>query len=81
MGVNFHTVASDNGEFSINIEKNYTANTPINVYQELKGVKSQIKEVYVQLTANFIIHTIKSNATSITGSGHPNAQLMIQIND
>ena len=80
-GLNFHTVASDTGEFSINIEKNYPFNTPIEVYQELNGVKSETVEVYVQLTADFIINKIKSNDTSITGTGHPNAQITVQIDD
>lgn len=80
-GSNFHSVASSNGEFSINIGKTYSANTLIEVYQELNGVKSETIEKYVQLTANFIVDKIKSNATSITGSGRPNAKISVQIQD
>ncbi|WKF72351.1 Ig-like domain-containing protein [Lactococcus lactis] len=80
-GFNFQTIASANGDFSIDIEKNYPANTPIEVYQELNGIKSQTAEFCVQLTSNFIINKIKSNATSITGTGHPNAQITVQIHD
>ena len=80
-GLNFSHVASSAGDFSINIEKKYPANTPISVYQELNGVKSDTVEVYVQLTSEFIVNKIKSDANNITGSTHPNAQVSIRIHD
>lgn len=80
-GLNFSHIASPTGDFSINIEKKYPANTPISVYQELNGVKSDTVEVYVQLTADFIVNKIKSDANNITGSTHPNAQISIRIHD
>lgn len=80
-GLNFHTIASANGQFSINIERSYPADTPISIYQELNGLRSETTEIYVQITTDFIIDKIKSNATSITGSGHPNAQLTVRIDD
>ena len=80
-GQNFHTVASANGQFSINIEKTYPVNTPIEVYQELNGSRSETIEVYVELTTPFIVNKIKSNATAITGTGHPNAQITVRIDD
>lgn len=80
-GLSFSTTASSTGDFSINIEKKYPVNTPISLYQELDGMRSDTVEYYVQLFTEFSVNKIKSNATSITGSGHPNAQLSVRIHD
>jgi hypothetical protein len=80
-GAHFHSQASSNGEFSINIEKKYPANTPIEAYQELNGMKSETTTVYVQLTSKLIVEKIKTNSPSIIGSAHPNAKITIQIDD
>jgi hypothetical protein len=80
-GTHFHSQASSNGEFSINIEKKYPANTPIEAYQELNGMKSETTTVYVQLTSKLIVEKIKTNSPSIIGSAHPNAKITIQIDD
>ena len=80
-GVHFHSKVSDNGTFSINIEKKYPANTPIEAYQEYNGIKSETTTVYVQLSADLVVQKIKTDSTSITGSDLPNTNITVRIDD
>lgn len=80
-GVHFHSKVSDNGTFSINIEKKYPANTPIEAYQEYNGIKSETTTVYVQLSADLIVQKIKTDSTSITGSDLPNTNITVRVDD
>lgn len=80
-GAHFHAKISDKGEFIVNIEKNYSVNTPIEAYQEYNGVQSDTTTTYVQASTKLVVKEIKTNSTSITGTAVPNATIHVVIGD